>query len=74
MLGSAANYISSVVLEGSRVGIVSFNERAYTLSPLVTVYSDDDRQSLLDALPTGTELYTCIGCALREALKVMIQI
>ncbi|XP_072023459.1 calcium-activated chloride channel regulator 1-like [Amphiura filiformis] len=71
MIGAAANYISSIVIEGSRIGIVSFAKNSKILSKLVTVYSNADRNALLDALPKTAEGATCIGCGLRTAITVL---
>ena len=71
MLSSAANYISSIVIEGSMIGIVQFEETSTILSQLITVHSDDDRNELLEALPKAADGATCIGCGLLDAIKVM---
>ncbi len=52
MISSSANFLSSIVIDGSLVGIVEFNERAVKLQELITVTSDADRAELLEALPT----------------------
>ena len=72
MISSAANYISSIVLPGSAVGIVSFSDNGNILSNLIIVNSDDDRDELLNALPKSAVGATCIGCGLREAITVIL--
>ena len=71
MISSAANYISSIVIEGSMIGIVQFAKSSTILSNLVTVYSDENRNALLAALPKAADGATCIGCGLLDALEVM---
>ena len=74
MLSAAANYISSVVVEGSMIGIVEFSGTSQILSNLVTVDSDDVREALLQALPTKFIGQTCIGCGLNNSLQVIMLI
>ena len=72
MISSAANYISSIVLEGSQVGIVEFESTATVLHYLIEVYSDDHRESLLGALPVNADGATGIGDGLLLGLEVLI--
>ena len=72
MISSAANYISSIVIEGSMIGIVRFAKSSSILSNLVTVNSDEDRNELLAALPKAADGATCIGCGLLDALEVIL--
>ena len=71
MISAAANYISSIVIEGSQIGIVKFQATSTVLHHLIEVYSDDHRASLLDALPKDVTGATGIGAGLNSALEVM---
>ena len=70
MISSSANYISSIVNDGSYIGIVEFNYLGIMLKNLTLVTSDDDRQALLDALPPKAEGSTAIGDGLLKAIEV----
>ena len=70
MISSSANYISSIVTDGSYIGIVEFNTYGTVLKQLTLVTSDDDRQALLDSLPGNTGGSTGIGDGLLKAIQV----
>ena len=72
MISAAANYITSIVIEGSHIGVVEFEATATVLHNLIEVYSDDHRASLLDALPKDVTGATGIGAGLNSALEVML--
>ena len=71
MISSAANYITSIVIEGSHIGVVEFEETATVLHYLLEVQSDDHRNLLLGALPKDASGATGIGAGLLLALEVM---
>ena len=70
MISSTANYISSIVIDGSYIGLVEFSSAAYVLSDLTFVTSDDDRQALLQSLPDPPGGGTGIGGGLLKAIEV----
>ncbi|XP_033644207.1 calcium-activated chloride channel regulator 1-like [Asterias rubens] len=73
MISSTANYISSIVIDGSYIGLVEFSSAAYVLSDLTFVTSDDDRQALLQSLPDPPGGGTGIGGGLLRAIEVLSQ-
>ena len=70
MITQSANYISSIVLDGSAIGIVEFNYEGFILSNLTTVLSEIDRNILLNSLPPSALGGTGIGAGLLTALTV----
>ena len=70
MISSSANYISSIVTDGSYIGIVEFNWVGIMLKNLTLVTSDDDRQALLNALPPSAAGSTAIGDGLLKSIEV----
>ncbi|XP_022080657.1 calcium-activated chloride channel regulator 4-like [Acanthaster planci] len=71
MISSSANYISSIVTDGSYIGIVEFNWVGIMLRNLTLVTSDDDRQALLNALPPSAAGSTAIGDGLLKSIEVL---
>ncbi|XP_038061541.1 calcium-activated chloride channel regulator 1-like isoform X2 [Patiria miniata] len=71
MISSSANYISSIVTEGSYIGIVEFNYVGIIRKNLTLVTSDDDRQALLESLPPDAGGSTAIGDGLLKSIEVL---
>ncbi|XP_022081155.1 epithelial chloride channel protein-like [Acanthaster planci] len=71
MISSSYNFLSSIVLDGSRVGIVEFNTFGKILKNLVAVNGAADRLTLLDALPSEADGWTAIGDGLLKAIEVL---
>ncbi|XP_038061542.1 calcium-activated chloride channel regulator 1-like [Patiria miniata] len=71
MISSSANYISSIVTDGSYIGIVEFNYVGIILKNLTLVTSDDDRQALLESLPPDAAGSTAIGDGLLKSIEVL---
>jgi len=57
---------------GTEVGMVGFNDKSFVLSEMMVINSEVDRRSLIDKMPSSTDLYEgrCIGCGIMEAVKV----
>ena len=70
MLGACGDYIKSVALKGSYVGIVQFSGDAGILSDLELLVTDEDRSNLTEHLPLFARGGTCIGCGLHRGLEV----
>ena len=70
MISSSANFISSIVIDGSLVGIVKFSTQAEKLRELTSVRGNEDRNALLEALPTQATGWTAIGDGLLKAIEV----
>ncbi|XP_038061372.1 calcium-activated chloride channel regulator 1-like [Patiria miniata] len=71
MTSSAYNYLSSIVLDGSFVGIIEFNSNANILQTLVEVNGTEARLGLTAALPPKAEGWTAIGQGLLKAIEVL---
>ncbi|XP_033644315.1 calcium-activated chloride channel regulator 1-like [Asterias rubens] len=71
MISSSANFLSSIVIDGSSVGIVEFNFQAFKLKELTAITSDSDRDELLQALPDKADGWTAIGDGLLKAIEVL---
>ena len=54
-------FISQYVPEGGAVGIVQFDSFASVLAKITEIITDEDRQNLLDAVPTIADGGTNIG-------------
>lgn len=67
---AASRLISDVVKEGSFMGLVSFRDRPFTLSPLVQI-TDQTRVDLVTKLPRDTGGKTAIGEGLLRGLEVL---
>ncbi|XP_046333944.2 calcium-activated chloride channel regulator 1-like [Haliotis rufescens] len=68
---AASNYILTSVESGSWLGIVQFNTDATTLSEMVHIKSQADRELLTNRLPTYAEGKTSIGAGLGKALTAL---
>ncbi|XP_070557748.1 calcium-activated chloride channel regulator 4-like [Ptychodera flava] len=71
MIQSCAKYIQYTVPNNTYIGIVEFSTTAGTLSGMVYIDSAQARQQLVDKLPARASGATCIGCGLREGVKVL---
>lgn len=70
LASSARNFITSIAVDGSFVGIVDFDSIGKRLSGLTLIDSDDTRRNLASLIPTTAQGGTCIGCGLKTALEV----
>lgn len=66
----ATLYIMNSVPYGSYFGIVTFSGSAEIKHPVSLVQNATDIDRLIDALPDQAYGTTCIGCGLKDALKV----
>lgn len=67
---AASRLISDVVKEGAFMGVVSFRERPFTLSPLVRI-TNQTRNELVSKLPRDTGGKTAIGEGLLRGAQVL---
>lgn len=70
LAGSARNYVTSVAVDGSYIGIVDFDSTGKKLSGLTLIDSDQARRDLAQLIPTEAAGGTCIGCGLETALEI----
>lgn len=69
---AVAHFLSSVVLDGTWVGLVSFATESKTESELVLVNSSAVRNDLLASIPQEQPFGgTCIQCGLTEAIQLL---
>ncbi|KAG1672762.1 Calcium-activated chloride channel regulator 3A-1 [Nymphon striatum] len=63
-------FLSSMVPDNSKVGLVTFSTAA-SISSYLTRINSISRKKLSNMLPEQTEGSTCIGCGLRKAIEVL---
>ncbi|PIK44469.1 putative calcium-activated chloride channel regulator 4-like [Apostichopus japonicus] len=68
---SARNFITSVAVDGSYVGIVDFDSSGKRISGLTLIDSDNTRRQLASLVPVDASGGTCIGCGLEVALGIL---
>jgi len=67
---ACANYIATIVEDGEKVGIVSFDTKGYTLANM-TAITTSSRTTLIDKLPAVALSGTSIGNGIMEGIKVL---
>ncbi|XP_022080598.1 calcium-activated chloride channel regulator 1-like [Acanthaster planci] len=70
MISATAAFIWTLPA-GVSLGLVEYNDNAHALSDMVSIYTDDDRRTLLDALPKSTSGYASVGGALHKAVELI---
>ncbi|XP_060589557.1 calcium-activated chloride channel regulator 1-like isoform X2 [Ruditapes philippinarum] len=71
LLKQAGEYIiRQRIAVGSWLGIVTFNSFAYRNIELTQLNSQEDRDRLINALPTNADGFTCIGCGINLAIQM----
>ncbi|XP_045199436.2 calcium-activated chloride channel regulator 1-like isoform X2 [Mercenaria mercenaria] len=63
--------IQELISKGSWLGIVSFSTNAAVEKDIIEVNTQTDRDDLKNAVPTKAKGWTCIGCGLMEATKIL---
>lgn len=66
----ARRFFLSKTIFGAFSGSAQFNNRGLITHNMIQVITDDDRQSLIDAIPRRAAGGTCIGCGLLKGLEV----
>ena len=70
-------FLRNMPCRDTAVGLVEFSgtmEEAVAKHPLAELSNDDHLQSLLEAIPTQTKDETCIGCGIRRAIEVRMNV
>ncbi|XP_053404724.1 calcium-activated chloride channel regulator 4A-like isoform X3 [Mercenaria mercenaria] len=71
-LQQTADYvIQELISNGTWLGIVSFSTNAAVEKDIIEINTQTDRDDLKNAVPTEADGWTCIGCGLMEATKVL---
>ena len=70
MASDVALFLQSLDYGEAEIGMVDFAEYARVLEPIIPLDSDGNLNQLLNAIPTTTNGYTCIGCGLKKGLEV----
>ena len=73
MIQACTDFIMNVISEGCQLGIVTFARNANVIAHLTLIEDRSSRIALVNALPTSTAYYTCIGCAILEGIEVITQ-
>ncbi|XP_078489083.1 calcium-activated chloride channel regulator 1-like isoform X2 [Ciona intestinalis] len=68
---ASTDFIMNYVPNGAEVGIVEFSSSGYILSYLVTIYSENDRQYLVNRLPGSPGGGTNIGSGIDMGIQVL---
>ncbi|KAJ8022288.1 Calcium-activated chloride channel regulator 4 [Holothuria leucospilota] len=68
---AARNFITSVALDGSYIGIVDFDSDGLIIEYLTLIDSDETRHMLAKRVPEDADGGTCIGCGLEKGLEVL---
>nr|XP_026695659.1 calcium-activated chloride channel regulator 1-like [Ciona intestinalis] len=71
MRQSTSEFISSLLSDGDKIGIVQFHSFAQTLLPIRHVNSQTDRFDICSRFPNRTGGSTCIGCGIQAAMQEM---
>ncbi|PIK57832.1 putative calcium-activated chloride channel regulator 1-like [Apostichopus japonicus] len=71
LASSARNFITSIAVDGSYVGIVDFDSSGKRISGLTLIDSDHTRRQLAELVPVDANGGTCIGCGLEVALGIL---
>ena len=75
MSQTVKDFISTYISNGTAVGIVQFNSRAYESAPIRVITSENDRNNLIASVPTYADGGTYIGSGIskcREVCKLFI--
>ncbi|XP_053404723.1 calcium-activated chloride channel regulator 1-like isoform X2 [Mercenaria mercenaria] len=71
-LQQTADYvIQELISNGTWLGIVSFSTNAAVEKDIIEINTQTDRDDLKNAVPTEADGWTCIGCGLMEATKLL---
>ncbi|KAJ8022284.1 Calcium-activated chloride channel regulator 4A [Holothuria leucospilota] len=70
---AARNFITSVALDGSYVGIVDFDSDGVIIEDLTMIDSDETRHRLAESVPEDANGGTCIGCGLQKGLEILTE-
>ena len=62
--------IQDPLLDGSRLGIVWFSTTAVLKQGMTQINSQNDRDTLISAVPSSTSGSTCIPCGIIMAIRV----
>ncbi|XP_078482674.1 calcium-activated chloride channel regulator 3A-1-like [Ciona intestinalis] len=66
-------FVDDFVQRGDYVGITIFSTIARISSPLVKIRDQSDRASLIRHIPRSVRGWTCIGCGINSAVRIMEQ-
>ena len=72
MSQTVKDFISTYITNGTAVGIVEFDSRAYERAPIRVIKSEVDRNNLIASVPTSAGGGTNIGAGINKCREVCI--